>query len=112
MPSQRHTKIVCTIGPGSNSVEQLRLLAKAGMNVARINFSHGTQNDHKTVIARIRQVAEELGKTIPILGDLQGPKIRVGTMKNGGQTLSKGSDVTLTTDESKIGTSSLIPIDF
>lgn len=112
MPDQRHTKIVCTIGPGSSSQEKLLQLAKAGMNVARINFSHGTHSDHQTVITRIRQLAKEQNMIIPILADLQGPKIRVGTMKDGAQTLRNGDLVTLSTNEDMEGTAAVVPIDY
>jgi len=72
------TKIVCTIGPASRSPEMLRELMLAGMDVARLNFSHGSQSYHGENIKRIRAVAAELGKPVAILTDLQGPKLRVG----------------------------------
>jgi pyruvate kinase len=75
------TKIVCTIGPASSSPEVLRALIEAGMNVARINFSHGTHEGHAKVIAGVREAAKELGRPIAILGDLQGPRIRIGDLK-------------------------------
>jgi pyruvate kinase len=87
-------------------------LAKAGMNVVRLNFSHGTHDDHKKVIEHIRSVAQEIGYSIPILMDLQGPKIRVGHMKDGVQTVTTGDYVTLTPDLDVIGTSTVIPIDY
>jgi len=110
--SDRRTKIVCTIGPATNSRERIMELARAGMNVVRLNFSHGTHDDHKKVIEHIRSVAQELGYSIPILMDLQGPKIRVGHMKDGVQTVTAGDYVTLTPDLDVIGTSSVIPIDY
>lgn len=79
----RRTKIVCTIGPATNSEERLEALIRAGMNVARLNFSHGKQEEHATVIARIRAIANRLGCPIAILQDLQGPKIRVGSLQDG-----------------------------
>ncbi len=109
---ERRTKIVCTLGPSSNSKEQIENLVENGMNVARINFSHGSHEDHGKVIKNIREIAEEYERTLPILADLQGPKIRVGTMKNGGQPISKGDYVNLTSDDSIEGTSELIPIDY
>jgi pyruvate kinase len=75
------TKIVCTIGPASSSPEVLRALIEAGMNVARINFSHGTHAGHEKVMAGVRAAAKELGRPIAILGDLQGPRIRIGDLK-------------------------------
>src|SRR5512133_2497269 len=75
---QRKAKIVATIGPSSAEPQMLEHLIQAGMNVARLNFSHGTHEDHAARIANIRQIAEKLGKPVGILQDLQGPKIRVG----------------------------------
>ncbi len=80
----RRTKIVCTIGPGSSSVEQLDRLVAAGLDVARINFSHGSHEEHAEVIRRIRQGEERWGCPVAILQDLQGPKIRLGTFGPGG----------------------------
>jgi len=74
------TKIVCTIGPATSSEEGIRSLLEAGMNVARLNFSHGTHAQHAEVIANIRKVAAELRQPVAILGDLQGPRIRVGDL--------------------------------
>ncbi|MGH2520919.1 MAG: pyruvate kinase, partial [Anaerolineales bacterium] len=79
----RRTKIVCTIGPASASEERLATLIEVGMNVARLNFSHGTHEEHAAVIARIRRVANRLNKAVAILQDLQGPKIRTGTFMGG-----------------------------
>lgn len=81
------------------------------MNVARLNFSHGTHKDHEEVIKHIRKVAKANKYSIPVLMDLQGPKIRVGSMKNGGQVLKTGSIITITGEEI-IGTSKTIPIDY
>ena len=80
----RRTKIVCTIGPASSSREQLDALAAAGMDVARVNFSHGTHAEHADVIRRIRDADERWGRPVAILQDLQGPKIRLGTFGDGG----------------------------
>ena len=79
----RKTKIVCTIGPASESEEMLEKLMKAGMNVARLNFSHGSHEEHKARIDTIRKVADRLGKTIGILLDTKGPEIRTHDMKDG-----------------------------
>src|SRR5215216_7229380 len=76
----RKAKIVATIGPASESEEVLEKLILAGMNVARLNFSHGTHQDHAERIARIRRVSEKLDMPVGILQDLQGPKIRVGEL--------------------------------
>ena len=94
----RRTKIVCTIGPATNSEERLEQLMRAGMNVARLNFSHGTHDDHAAAIEHIREIAARLQCPIAILQDLQGPKIRTGQLQ-GGQpvTLADSATVTITT---------------
>lgn len=107
----RRTKIVCTIGPSTNSLEAIVDLLLHGMNVARINCSHGSHEVHARSIKYIRQASREHGYSIPVLIDLQGPKIRVGQMKDGGQVLEEGSTVTITGEEVE-GTSTLIPIDY
>ncbi|MCE5089916.1 pyruvate kinase [Staphylococcus devriesei] len=89
----RKTKIVCTIGPASESEEMLEKLMKAGMNVARLNFSHGSHEEHKARIDTIRKVADRLGKTIGILLDTKGPEIRTHDMKDGVIMLEKGNEV-------------------
>jgi len=94
------TKVVCTLGPSSASREALRALVDAGMNVARINFSHSTHDQHAATIALVRQVAEETGRPIAILGDLQGPRIRIGDLAASIE-LADGSDVVLV-PESKV----------
>ncbi len=88
------TKIVCTLGPATSTDEAIRGLMEAGMNVARVNFSHGTHEQHATTIAMVRRIAEEMGKPIAILGDLQGPRIRVGDLPEPVQ-LKVGDDITL-----------------
>ena len=90
----RKAKIVATIGPASQTEEMLEKLALAGMNVARMNFSHGTHEQHAQRIACIRRVSEKLNVSIGILQDLQGPKIRVGELAEPLQ-LSEGEDVIL-----------------
>src|SRR3989442_8980908 len=79
----RRTKIVCTIGPASDSEEMIRKLISAGMNVARVNFSHGTDEYHRTVIRRLKEIRKALDKPLAILQDLQGPKIRIGEIASG-----------------------------
>jgi pyruvate kinase len=94
----RYAKIVCTLGPASNSEEKIAALIQAGMNVARVNFSHGTHDDHATTIERLRRVAKRLDKPVAILQDLQGPKIRTGTLRGGEAVeLKEGERCTLTT---------------
>lgn len=94
----RRTKIVCTIGPATSSEERLEQLMRAGMNVARLNFSHGKQEEHAAVIERIRTISKRLHCAVAILQDLQGPKIRVGELQDG-QPIKLVTDtwVTITT---------------
>lgn len=94
----RRTKIVCTLGPASSDEERIEQLMRAGMNVARLNFSHGTQEEHAGVIERIRAISSRLGCSIAILQDLQGPKIRTGQLQGGQPVqLIDGAEVTITT---------------
>ncbi len=94
----RKTKIIATLGPSSDTPDKIESLMEAGINVARLNFSHGTHAYHAELIAHVRQVAAKLKKPIAILQDLQGPKIRVETFGNGGSvTLKEGSPFTITT---------------
>ncbi|MGI0491257.1 pyruvate kinase [Alkalinema pantanalense CENA528] len=98
-PSRRRTKIVATIGPATSSPEVLRELIKAGATTFRLNFSHGTHEDHLRSIRLIRQVSNELNYPVGILQDLQGPKIRLGKFENGSITLKKGDPFTLTSKQ-------------
>lgn len=86
----RHTKIVATLGPASSSTEVLERMVRAGIDVVRMNFSHGTTEDHLARATSIREIAARLGRTVGILGDLQGPKIRVGKFADGKITLVEG----------------------
>jgi len=95
----RKTKIVCTIGPASESEEMLEKLMNAGMNVARLNFSHGSHEEHKARIDTIRKVAKRLNKTIGLLLDTKGPEIRTHNMKDGVIVLEKGKEVTVSVNE-------------
>lgn len=107
----RNAKIVCTIGPSSNSTEKIAQLIEAGMNVARLNFSHGTHEDHKKNIENIRTISLEMSKPIGILQDLQGPKIRVGKFKNGPIQLNPGQTFTLTTRDLP-GTEEIVSVSY
>ncbi|MFN8413432.1 MAG: pyruvate kinase [Anaerolineales bacterium] len=109
----RRAKIVATIGPASDSEEKLESLIKAGMNVARLNFSHGTHDQHASRVATIRKVSKKLNMPVGILQDLQGPKIRVGKLAAPLQ-LEVGEQVCLyaTKDELPKTTKQLIPVDF
>ena len=93
-PHTARTKIVCTIGPASSSPAALRTLIMAGMNVTRINFSHGTHEQHAEVIRAVRAIAQELKKPVAVLGDLQGPRIRIGDLP-APVTLIEGTDIVL-----------------
>lgn len=95
----RKTKIVCTIGPASESEEMLEKLMKAGMNVARLNFSHGDHAEHKARIDSIRKVSKKLGKTVAILLDTKGPEIRTHSMKDGGIELERDTEVIVSMTE-------------
>lgn len=95
----RKTKIVCTIGPATRSLENIEKLFLAGMNVARLNFSHGSHEDHRQTIEWVREVARKYRYSITVLMDLQGPKIRVGTMKDGVQCLVEGTQVKITSEQ-------------
>jgi pyruvate kinase len=94
----RRTKIVCTIGPASESEEMIGKLVAAGMNVARINFSHGTPEYQRTLIERIKKVRKEMGQPVAILMDLQGPKIRIGNVKGTAVQLLPGQEYVLTSE--------------
>ena len=92
----RKTKIICTIGPASNSEEMIRKLAEAGMNVARFNFSHGTHEQHKRDMDTVKKVRAELGMPIAIMLDTKGPEYRIGTFENGSVTLVEGAEFSFT----------------
>ncbi|WP_347042519.1 pyruvate kinase [Brachybacterium nesterenkovii] len=95
----RKAKIVCTLGPATSSYEQIRTLIESGMNVARMNLSHGTHDDHEEVYSNIRRAAEDLGRSVGVLVDLQGPKIRLGNFADGPHKLEVGDVFTITTDD-------------
>ncbi len=93
----RKTKIVCTIGPASEDKETLRQMILAGMNVARLNFSHGSHEEHKARVDRLKELREEMNAPLAIMLDTRGPEIRIGRFKDGGITLKEGDFFTLTT---------------
>ncbi|MBO2530706.1 MULTISPECIES: pyruvate kinase [Thermobifida] len=95
----RRAKIVATLGPATSSPEVLRKLVDAGLDVARLNLSHGTHDDHQTMYRNVRAAAEASGRNVGILADLQGPKIRLGTFVDGSVTLSPGDEFTITIDD-------------
>ena len=95
----RKTKIICTIGPACNSEEVLREMFGAGMNVARLNFSHGTHEEHKVTIDLVKKVREEMDLPIPIILDTKGPEYRIGAFAGGKATLTDGQDFVFTIDD-------------
>jgi pyruvate kinase len=97
MRPTRQTKIVATLGPASWSEQGIEALIRAGVDVFRLNFSHGEQQQHGQVIERVRAIAARLGRQIALLQDLQGPKIRTGRLESGPVELAEGSDVVITT---------------
>ncbi|MFN2129651.1 MAG: pyruvate kinase [Anaerolineae bacterium] len=95
----RRTKIVCTIGPATREPDVLRRMIRAGMDVARLNLAHGSREEHAENVDRIRALAKEEGRPVAIQIDLQGPKLRMGEMVEGGVRVCKGKEVTLTTED-------------
>ncbi|MBU1880098.1 MAG: pyruvate kinase, partial [Chloroflexi bacterium] len=95
----RRTRIVGTLGPACESAATLRAMIRAGIDVARVNFSHGTQESHAHRIALVRQLADEEQRIIAVMQDLSGPKLRVGELQDGSVTLEPGTEVVLTTVE-------------
>ncbi|HRO75328.1 MAG TPA: pyruvate kinase [Crocinitomicaceae bacterium] len=95
----KRTKIVATIGPASSDKEVLRQMILEGVNVCRLNFSHGLYEMYEKIIKTIRELNEEMGMNVAILADLQGPKIRCSEMENNGVEIKDGSEITITTDE-------------
>ena len=111
MPAPRRTKIVCTLGPAVSSREGVRSLIGAGMNVARLNFSHGTHDDHRRMIETVREEAEAAGRVVPILLDLQGPKIRLGIVEDGAE-IAIGNRLVLTCDDVECGTADRVHVSY
>src|SRR5437588_531349 len=99
----RKAKIICTMGPASREEPTLSRLVDAGMDVARLNFSHGTHEDHLKAIGTVRRAADHAGRPVGLLLDLQGPKIRVGKIEGGKVRLEPGSEVVITADQSVLG---------
>src|SRR6478672_10484625 len=95
----RRAKIVCTMGPATSSEEGIAALLDAGMNVARMNFSHGDYADHEVIFHRLRAAAKHADKALAILADLQGPKIRLGRFTDGPHEWNTGDQVTITVDD-------------
>jgi len=105
----RKAKIICTLGPASESTEVLSGLIRAGMDVARLNFSHGTHEEHRRRMTAVRRLSRALHRPVGILQDIQGPKIRIGLLSGGKASLATGQQVTLTTRRA-LGNAGLIPV--
>ena len=95
----RRAKIVCTLGPSAGSHEQLTALVAAGLDIARLNLSHGSYAEHEERYANVRKAADEAGRAVGVLVDLQGPKIRLGTFADGPIVLERGDEFTITTED-------------
>lgn len=108
----RKTKIICTLGPACDTKETLHEMIKAGMNVARINMSHGTHEEQKVRLDRLKEVIKESGKNVAILLDTKGPEVRVGTFENGSATLIEGKEFALYKDKNRIGNDEGIGISY
>ena len=96
---RRKTKIIATLGPAVASPDAISRLVEAGMDVARLNFSHGTHEDHKQNLQWVYEASEKHGRSVAVLQDIQGPKIRVGSFPDGSITLEAGDEVTLLSGE-------------
>ena len=107
----RKTKIICTIGPASENEEVLTQMVKAGMNVARLNFSHGTHPEHEKKIALVKRVREQTGEPLPILLDTKGPEYRIKTFAKGSVTINEGQTFTFTTDERE-GNETIVSVNY
>ncbi|WKX69769.1 pyruvate kinase [Streptomyces sp. XD-27] len=95
----RRAKIVCTLGPATDSYEQIKALVEAGMDVARFNLSHGTYAEHEERYRRVRKASHETGRSVGVLADLQGPKIRLGRFREGPVLLERGDEFTITVEK-------------
>lgn len=106
---RKRTKIVCTLGPATDSASVIERLIRSGMNVARLNLSHGTHESHAKTVDMVRRISEKLGVVVAILIDLPGPKYRVGRLMGGKVALKKGSNIILTIEDVD-GDETLIPV--
>src|SRR6185437_15552681 len=110
MRRQRSPKIVATLGPASSSPERIRALFEAGVDVFRLNFSHGTHDDHHALFEAIRQAEAETGRPIGILADMQGPKLRLGNFAQGRIELKEGAKFRLDLNEGELGDQRRAPL--
>ena len=110
--SPRATKIVATLGPASSSPEVLERIIRAGVDVVRLNFSHGTAQDHIDRAKLVREIAAKVGKEVAIMADLQGPKIRVGKIEGGKTMLESGARLVLDAALNELGTNERVGLDY
>src|SRR5262249_34913278 len=110
--SPRATKIVATLGPASSSPEVLERMLRAGVDVVRLNFSHGSAQDHIDRATLVREAAKKVGKEVAIMADLQGPKIRVGKIENGKTTIAAGEKLILDAAYNGLGSSERVGLDY
>src|SRR3989440_7376644 len=108
----RSTKIVATLGPSSSEPSVLERMVRAGVDVVRLNFSHGTAEDHLARAALVKEIASKVGRTVAIMCDLQGPKIRVGKFKDGKVILEKGARFVLDAASSAPGDAQRVGLDY
>ena len=108
---QRHTKIIATLGPAVASASGIRALVEAGIDVARLNFSHGDHEIHRAMAGWVRDAVRETGRTVALMQDIQGPKLRVGEFAEGKVTLEPGREVTLVADGA-VGNANVIPVGY
>jgi len=107
----RHTKIIATMGPAVASLEAVTAMVEAGMDVARLNFSHGEHEDHRATVDWVRTASREVGRPVAVLQDIQGPKLRVGTFPEGGIELNTGDQIRLVPDGGE-GTNEVLPVGY
>lgn len=98
-PVARRAKIVCTLGPASSDPDSIRALVRAGMDVARLNLSHGSHEEHERTYLEVRKASDETGRSVAVLADLQGPKIRLGAFAGGSAELAVGAEFVITTED-------------
>jgi len=108
---QRHTKIIATLGPAVASAARIQALVEAGIDVARLNFSHGDRELHRTMAGWVRDASRETGRAVALMQDIQGPKLRVGEFANGRVTLEPGRHITLVANGA-LGSESVIPVGY
>src|SRR3989338_7083804 len=110
---ERRTKILATLGPATDTLDAMTRLIQVGVNCVRLNFSHGTHHDHQKRIELVRESAKKLNRVVGILGDLQGPKIRIAKFKDGNITVKSGDQFILDAEmDANAGTQKAVGIDY